>query len=166
MTSTLFTAAIFLALSSEGADAAFGVSRVHTMRSSTSLNLEDSVADMIDQALYKQSHKKEIEDQFQKKQQAVAEVSIPQGFDFDESDIMENISHIQQRRDRLLAKRNPQAYCADRCVATGNCDVFEDIFKFSPQEVMAFCEECVLSEDEEPCDVPDSFHDHFMSLKP
>jgi hypothetical protein len=120
----------------------------------------------IDQALYKQSHKKEIEDQFQKKQQAVAEVSIPQGFDFDESDIMENISHIQQRRDRLLAKRNPQAYCADRCVATGNCDVFEDIFKFSPQEVMAFCEECVLSEDEEPCDVPDSFHDHFMSLKP
>eukprot|EP00550_Attheya_septentrionalis_P003815 CAMPEP_0198285012 /NCGR_PEP_ID=MMETSP1449-20131203/4335_1 /TAXON_ID=420275 /ORGANISM="Attheya septentrionalis, Strain CCMP2084" /LENGTH=55 /DNA_ID=CAMNT_0043982239 /DNA_START=140 /DNA_END=307 /DNA_ORIENTATION=- len=46
MTSTLFTAAIFLALSSEGADAAFGVSRVHTMRSSTSLNLEDSVADM------------------------------------------------------------------------------------------------------------------------
>jgi hypothetical protein len=30
-------------------------------------------------------------------------------------------------------------------------------FDFTPQEVMAFCEECVLSDEEDPCDVPEAF---------
>ncbi|KAL7537367.1 hypothetical protein ACHAWF_005738 [Thalassiosira exigua] len=53
-----------------------------------------------------------------------------------------------------MAADDPARYCADRCVTTGNCDVFEDMFEMDPREVMAFCTECVLSEDEEPCDVP------------
>ena len=56
---------------------------------------------------------------------------------------------MQMRKDRLLADRSPQAYCADRCVATGNCEVYEDMFHLSPSQVVAFCEECVLSDDEE-----------------
>jgi hypothetical protein len=33
----------------------------------------------------------------------------------------------QKARDRSMAKKNPQQYCADRCIATGNCDVYEDM---------------------------------------
>lgn len=51
---------------------------------------------------------------------------------------------------------DPMRYCADRCVSTGNCDVFEDMFNMDPREVVEFCSECVLSEDEEPCDIPES----------
>jgi len=38
-------------------------------------------------------------------------------------------------------------------------------FEFSPEEVMEFCNDCVLSEDEEPCDIPDAFYD-LDKLKP
>jgi hypothetical protein len=31
------------------------------------------------------------------------------------------------------------------------------MFELSEKEVRKFCEECVLSEDEEPCDVPEKF---------
>ena len=50
-----------------------------------------------------------------------------------------------------MAHDDPQRYCADRCVTTGNCDVFEDMYSMSPKEVMSFCTECVLSEEEEVC---------------
>jgi hypothetical protein len=29
------------------------------------------------------------------------------------------------------------------------------MFDMSPTEVVKFCDECVLSEDEEPCDIPE-----------
>ena len=64
---------------------------------------------------------------------------------------------IQMRKDRRLARTDPMRYCADRCVSTGNCQVYEDMFELSEKEVRKFCEECVLSEDEEPCDVPEKF---------
>jgi hypothetical protein len=56
-----------------------------------------------------------------------------------------------------MAREDPARYCADRCVSTGNCQVWEDMFELSAKEVMAFCEGCVLSEDEEPCDIPEKF---------
>ena len=62
-----------------------------------------------------------------------------------------------------MAFNDPMRYCADRCVSTGNCDVFEDVYDMSPRQVIAFCEECVLSEEEEPCDVPESM---FEGLEP
>lgn len=34
----------------------------------------------------------------------------------------------------------------------------------SPQQVMSFCEECVLSDGEEPCDIPEAFYDVYGSL--
>ena len=56
---------------------------------------------------------------------------------------------MQLRRDKKMAEKNPQQYCADRCVATGNCEVYEDIFEMSPTQVMEFCNDCVLAEDED-----------------
>lgn len=37
----------------------------------------------------------------------------------------------------------------------------QDMFDLDPSEVVKFCKECVLSEDEEPCDVPESFFGDF-----
>jgi hypothetical protein len=41
-----------------------------------------------------------------------------------------------------------------------------DSFEFSPEEVMAFCTDCVLADDDEPCDIPDAFYDELDRLKP
>ena len=65
----------------------------------------------------------------------------------------------QRKKDEKLASDDPSMYCADRCVSTGHCDVYEDFFEMSPKDVVKFCVECVLSEQEEPCDVPDGFYD-------
>lgn len=51
-------------------------------------------------------------------------VGLPQGFDFN-ADFGEVDDSMQMRKDRRLAGRDPAAYCADRCVSTGNCDIFE-----------------------------------------
>lgn len=89
------------------------------------------------------------------------EPSIPQGFDFNSpGDFQTNADaarKIQRRKDRRMARDDPARYCADRCVATGNCQIWEDMFEMGPSEVQTFCEDCVLSEEEEPCDVPEKF---------
>mmetsp|Transcript_1750 Transcript_1750/g.3746 ORF Transcript_1750/g.3746 Transcript_1750/m.3746 type:complete len:100 (+) Transcript_1750:419-718(+) len=86
---------------------------------------------------------------------------MPQGFDFNSAnDFGPNAGaakKIQMRKDKRMAREDPARYCADRCVATGNCDVWEDMFEMAADEVQQFCTECVLSEDEEPCDVPEKF---------
>jgi len=61
----------------------------------------------------------------------------------------DTINPMQFKRDKRLAEKDPQQYCADRCVATGNCEVYEDIYHLSPSQVMAFCTDCVLAEDED-----------------
>ncbi len=91
----------------------------------------------------------------------VMEPSLPKGFDFNSVEEFQPPSDaskkIQMRKDRRMARDDPMRYCADRCVSTGNCQVWEDMFELSAKEVMEFCEECVLSEEEEPCDVPEKF---------
>ena len=61
----------------------------------------------------------------------------------------DTINPMQLRRDKKMAEKNPQQYCADRCVATGNCEVYEDIYHMTPSQVMEFCNDCVLAEDED-----------------
>ena len=85
--------------------------------------------------------------------------TLPQGYDFNSVSDLNDDGVIEMRRDKRMAKRNPEKYCADRCVATGHCDVFEDMFEMGPEEVLKFCTECVLSEDEEPCDIPEVMFD-------
>jgi len=91
---------------------------------------------------------------------------LPQEFDAPDYSFLDDGSNeIQLRKDKRLAETNPQAYCADRCVSTGECEIFEDMFEMSPEEVMEFCKGCVLSDGEEPCDIPEAmFND--QNLKP
>lgn len=67
------------------------------------------------------------------------------------------LNKIQARKDKRMAREDPARYCADRCVATGQCSVWEDMFEMSEKEVQQFCKDCVLSDGEEPCDVPETF---------
>lgn len=65
----------------------------------------------------------------------------------------------QHAKDKKMALENPAKYCADRCVATGECEVYEDFFQLSAEEVLEFCNECVLSDDSENCKLPEAFHE-------
>jgi len=149
----------------------------------TALFLEDWVARMIDDELYRQSHHKEFEEEWMKKnRRAVLSRIQTEGFDdivfgddaaydnpgdetptIDDIDVMVELQHSkedfrQHAKDVLLASKSPEQYCADRCVATGHCDVYEDMYEMSPQQVIEFCTECVLSEDEDAeCDLPAAF---------
>lgn len=141
-------------------------------RPSTQLNLEDHIANMIDNELKRLNSKEIIESKWNDSQRAWnAEVKpTPDNYDFQaEFDIMspqdilgfssgvdrtKDTSSPRRRKDEKMADEDPMRYCADRCVTTGNCDVFEDMFEMDPTEVIQFCKECVLSEEEEPCDVP------------
>lgn len=46
------------------------------------------------------------------------------------------------RRDKKLWQEHPQRYCADRCLATGYCEVLEDIYEMTTSQVRQFCENC------------------------
>lgn len=61
----------------------------------------------------------------------------------------EDLSFInaQLNRDRKLASSDPAKWCADRCLATGHCEVVEDFFKMTTQEVLDFCNSCVGDEE-------------------
>jgi hypothetical protein len=126
----------------------------------------------IDRALFRQIYKKEMEHKWEEENSKVLEPSLPQNYDagdyFNTMTYDDNADKmIQKRKDKRLAIRNPESYCTDRCITTGSCDIFEDMFDMSPQEVMRFCEECVLSDEEEPCTVPTKFFNENMdSLKP
>mmetsp|Transcript_52096 Transcript_52096/g.79107 ORF Transcript_52096/g.79107 Transcript_52096/m.79107 type:complete len:160 (-) Transcript_52096:230-709(-) len=137
---------------------AFTVGRLSQRPSTTTLFLEDWVANLIDEELYRQSHKKDFENEWMEKNRAAVFSRMETDFMF-EPDKTEFVMH---KRDEKMAKEDPQKYCADRCVTTGNCDIYEDYFEMSPQEVIKFCTECVLSEEEEECDIPDGFYDKLM----
>jgi len=155
------TTAIYLADSSSS----FGINHVIDSRPSTKLYLEDHIAKMIDMELHRLSHKDEFEQKWQENNKKVVEVVPPHKYEFSEDELSNNM--VEMRRDRIIADKNPQKYCAERCVSTGHCDVFEDLFDFNAEEVMEFCTNCVLSEEEEACDVPDKFlEDNVQTLMP
>ena len=116
----------------------------------------------LDDEFYRETHLKEWNQERRKHDEAVLDRSVPAVFEVDEADLLEPTFHLQEKKDRKLARNNPQKYCADRCLTTGYCDAFEDFFNFSAQEVVQFCKECVLSEDEEPCDIPYDAMDEFL----
>merc|ERR1711862_252732 len=116
---------------------AFGTYSVRSCRPRTFLNLEDRVARMVDEEYYRITHKKEYEENYKKKTTEDKRQFI---------------------RDKRLADSDPEKYCADRCLSTGSCEVYEDFFKMSAEQVVEFCSDCVLSDDEEPCDIPEGFY--------
>lgn len=117
---------------------------------------------MIDGEYWRETHMKQWTKERHEHDEAVLEHKLPTQFDVAEDEFFEPTFHIQERKDRKMARENPQKYCADRCLTTGYCDAFEDFFKFSAAEVIEFCNECVLSEDEEPCDIPYDAMDEFL----
>lgn len=133
--------------------------RSHRMK--TSLNLEDDIANMIDKEAERLNDMLSWRQNEEAKRKKGNDASLPQGFDFNSvSDFTPAASaaaKIQARKDRRMARDSPERYCADRCVATGNCDIWEDMFELSEKEVQKFCKDCVLSEGEEPCEVPEKF---------
>lgn len=99
-----------------------------TKSTTTTLFLEGWVADMIDDELYRQKHKKEYEAEWMNKNKNSILQTLNDGLTtmFHDDDSQSNFrEHI---KDIKLAKRNPQQYCADRCIATGNCDIYEDVY--------------------------------------
>ena len=130
---------------------------------STTVFLEDKIAEMIDGELVRQGHLNEWETEWARKNQ---KYTAPMGDNPDATASLmagdfgaNNLNPMELRRDKALADRDPQQYCADRCVATGNCDVYEDMFSLSPIEVVQFCKECVLPEDDEhECAIPEAMY--------
>lgn len=127
----------------------------------TLLNLDNHIADMIDAEVDRLQDIGKWRRQQAEKLNKAKDPAIPQGFDFNSgADLQPNADaakKIQMRKDKRMARDDPARYCADRCVATGNCEVWEDMFEMAATEVQQFCTECVLSEEEEPCDVPEKF---------
>jgi hypothetical protein len=94
---------------------------------STKIFIDKRIADMIDGERFRQEHVKDFEREWMEKNRAAILSRLN-----DESravpDDEEPAQDMRQlARDRNLAKKNPQQYCADRCIATGNCDVYEDM---------------------------------------
>lgn len=143
--------------------AAFTVRQNHhsstlSSRTETRLFLEDRIAKLIDEEIYRQGHKKEYEREWMEKNRE----HVLHSMHANDHSLMEQEDHVlnfrRYKKDKQMAANDPQRYCADRCIATGNCDVFEDFYHLSPAQVRDFCEECVLS-DQGECDLPQDFYD-------
>jgi hypothetical protein len=95
------------------------------------LFLEKWIAEMIDGELYRQGHKEDYEREWMvKNREAVVQhVDPSSNYLMLDDDDLANLR--QRRKDEVLAKNDPQRYCADRCIATGNCEVFEDLYVVS-----------------------------------
>ena len=100
------------------------------------------------------NHKQQTEELWLKKQREWSrmEPKLPSSFDFEEaldtslvgesstdngtfrsvqgftSGVDRSISSPRRRKDERMAADDPMRYCSDRCVTTGHCDVFEDMF--------------------------------------
>jgi hypothetical protein len=94
--------------------------------SSTRLFLEDRIADMIDGEIFRQSHKKEFEAEWMEKNREAIFHRMKTEF-MPEAVVLPDEDYRQHNKDKILADKDPQAYCADRCVATGNCEIYEDL---------------------------------------
>ena len=93
----------------------------------TQLFLQDWVADLIDQELYRQGHKKEYESAWMEKNRA----AVLSRMESDFGPIMDGPDETEFRmhnKDKRMAEEDPERYCADRCIATGNCDIYEDLY--------------------------------------
>ena len=107
--------------------------------------IDRNIADMIDQEYYRQHHKEEYHQQWMERHQPQIKTK-PSNLDHTNSDMMMVVGVLdtytinnnddddvilnrrQLLRDEKLARTNPQQYCMDRCIATGYCDVYEDLY--------------------------------------
>lgn len=160
--------------------------------SKTQIFLEDWVAEMIDNELYRQQHHKEYEAAWMEKNRGAVLSSLSSSdaaaSSSSSSNIFEGVypsqmmdlenreAFVEHKRDERMAFLKPEKYCSDRCLATGNCDILEDFYEMGPEDVVKFCEECVLAgfdnDDDDNgeeflgCDVPEAFYEKEPPLRP
>lgn len=91
----------------------------------TKLHLQDWVAELIDQELHRQGHKKEYENEWMEKNRAA--VFSRMESDFGPIEDLDQSEFRMHNKDKKMAEEDPERYCADRCIATGNCDIYEDL---------------------------------------
>jgi len=158
---------------------AFVVQPMATRRPSTKIFLEDWVANLIDNEVYRQDHHSEYEAAWMEKNKGAVLSRLSDAGDgggANPSQLMLGdesfVALAEHKRDERMAFLKPEQYCADRCVATGNCDILEEFYELGPQDVIKFCEECVLNFDEvddeggSECEVPEAFYEKEPPLRP
>jgi hypothetical protein len=130
--STLSTASLLVSLFSwkaVGSSAFVTPPRPRTVafRNPTKIFIDKRLADMIDGESYRQLHQKDFEREWMEKNREAMLSRLHDGKRAvpDDDDPEQNMR--ERARDRTLARKDPQRYCADRCIATGNCDVYEDM---------------------------------------
>jgi hypothetical protein len=143
-------------------------------RNPTTLNIDKKIADMIDIELLRQKdraayneHMRNRKDPLVEKMKNEYEQNIPIP-EFFEGSMGGGDDTFQKSKDRRMLRNSPETYCADRCLATGNCDVLEDFFEMDAKQVVTFCEECVLGDHDE-CPIPEAmFNNDYpdFSLRP
>jgi hypothetical protein len=101
------------------------VVRPQTTTASTRLFLEDRLAKLIDGESHRQTHKEEIDKEWMEKNREAVFYRVETDFTPEAATPDEDFR--QHNKDKKLADKDPQAYCADRCIATGNCEVYEDL---------------------------------------
>merc|ERR1711862_315391 len=84
------------------------------------VSISKEIANLIDEQLWRQKHKEEVEAQFQRKKEQVLEKELPVEFDFDDHMMEETLSSLHLERDRRKARDSPMRYCADRGIATSS----------------------------------------------
>jgi hypothetical protein len=97
--------------------------------STTRIFLEDWVAEMIDSEIWRQGHRKEFESAWMEKNRAAIVQNLNPGGESTMNMAADDPKEFAQHaRDVRMAQDDPQRYCADRCISTGNCDVYEDLY--------------------------------------
>jgi hypothetical protein len=129
MKCSLSTISVLVALLSWSAvSSAFVAPRTTAFRKSpTKVFLEDRLANMIDGERFREEHIKDFEREWMEKNRAAMLSKLNDGKRAIPDDEEPEQEMKQRARDRTLAKKSPEQYCADRCIATGHCDVYEDM---------------------------------------
>jgi hypothetical protein len=92
--------------------------------SDTRLFLEDRIAKLIDDELYREQHHAEYEAEWMNKNREAIFHSMHATY-MPRSEEPEN--YRIHAKDRAMAIKHPDRYCMDRCISTGNCDIYEDL---------------------------------------
>lgn len=56
------------------------------------------------------------------------------------------LNFVPEEEDKKLAAEDTRAWCAERCLATGHCEVAEDLWQMTTEQVVVFCQECASEE--------------------
>merc|ERR1711862_552740 len=141
MKSFFFESMILLLATASPVESFVPVTRV---KPSTEIRLEISVAEMIDREYERLTDHTNWRKKQQQEMRERQNAKIPEGFDFNSATDFTTTSQsanakIQRRKDKRLARNDPAKYCADRCVSTGNCSVWEEFFDMDAEEVQRFC---------------------------